>query len=384
MIGAFDKKIIDNINKILLDENNPFYLYDTSAIRHNCSQLTKIPYTNKSIHFAAMANDNPNYLKTIKREGLHIFVNSTEHLRLVEGLGFKREQIIFAASAMSRQTMRQVYDAGATVILDSLGQLDLWQRIYPHKAVGIRCNIGEIVTSKKTRGGYFIGKESRLGLNLDEIKAVYGSNNVCGLHVYVGTDILDVNYFIRCYKAILSISRSFPQLQFIDFGGGFGIGEKDSTNFNFLEYGQKLTRIMTGFSRMIGRPVKLILEPGRIIGGKAGYFVAKVNDIKMRGNKQLIGASASSVQFPRPLFYPDDAFHPVKIIHRSKKKAGSPMVSDIYGCSTYSRDYLARNILCEPVNIDDSIVFLNAGSYCASSFTNFLGFKKPKEYFCGN
>jgi len=219
---------------------------------------------------------------------------------------------------------------------------------------------------------------------LEEIKTIYGANNICGLHVYVGTDILDINYFIRCYKAVVAIAKNFPRLQFIDFGGGFGIAEKNSTGFNFLEYGRKLTKIMNEISIKMGRPIKLILEPGRIIGGEAGYFVTKVNDIKMRNNKQLIGVNASSVQFPRPLFYPEDAFHPVRIIRNTNKREGAPMVSDIYGCSTYSRDYLAKNIICEIVSIDDTVVFLNAGSYCASSFTNFLGFKKPKEYFYGN
>src|SRR3989339_2090259 len=180
MISKFDKRIINNIKEILLTEKEPFYLYDVAAIRYNCSQLMKIPCADKAVHFAAMANDNPRYLKIIKQEGLNVFVNSTEHLRLVEDLGFKAHQIIFAASAMSQQTMRQVHSAGATAILDSLRQFNLWQSLFPRKVVGLRCNIGELVTPKKTRGGYFIGKESRLGLDLEEIKTIYGANNICG------------------------------------------------------------------------------------------------------------------------------------------------------------------------------------------------------------
>jgi len=172
----------------------------------------------------------------------------------------------------------------------------------------------------------------------------------------------------------------FPNLQYPDFGGGFGIGEESIEAFDMESYGVKVTQLMDQVSGKTGREIKLMLEPGRIIGVNSGYFVCRVVDVKDHSNKQLIGVNASSVQFPRPLFYPDDAYHPVRILHGNGCAEGnSGITSSIYGCSTYSRDFLARDISLPRTSKGDIIILGHAGAYCATAHTDFLGFPKAKE-----
>jgi len=382
------KKLLLNtqlVNKIkqLSDLNNgPFYLYDIAKIQQNCRKLLDIPYSLKSIHFAMMANSTPRFLEIIKQAGLNIFVNSIMHLKIAIQQGFNGEEIVYAASAMDETTMRKVQSCGALVILDSTGQYHQWCALFPNNTVGIRCNIGEMVVPKKTLAGYFIGKESRLGLTMDEIDKLKGNPNVSGLHIYVGTNIIEIDYFLDCYNHVAKLAGLFPGLRFLDFGGGFGLGEDCSKEFDMKSYGSKVSSLMSQVSEKIGRPIKLILEPGRIIGGDAGYFICKVADIKNRGNHQLIGVNASCVQFPRPLFYPDSAFHPVSILHKTDSQhSESRLVTSIFGCSTYSRDFLARDIILPRTSVGDVVVLGYAGSYCATAHTNFLGFPRAEEYF---
>jgi diaminopimelate decarboxylase len=139
---------------------------------------------------------------------------------------------------------------------------------------------------------------------------------------------------------------------------------------------------MNVVSEKHGRSIKMILEPGRIIGSSAGYFVCKVTDIKKRNGNILLGVNASSVQFPRPLFYPDTARHPAILLHnREVMNSHETQLTSVYGCSTYSRDFLTRDIQLPHAEIGDIIVLGNAGSYSRSSYTEFLGFPKPKEIF---
>jgi len=86
-----------------------------------------------------------------------------------------------------------------------------------------------------------------------------------------------------------------------------------------------------------------MLEPGRIIGAEAGYFACLVTDVKFRKDKQLIGINASTTQFPRPLFYPEKAIHPVAIFRDGILANGATVMSNVYGCSTYSRDYFIKD-----------------------------------------
>lgn len=374
--------ILDKIEQFVNSGKTPFYIYDTKKIQENCREFIDIPYAPLSVHYAMMANSNPLFLKIIKQAGLKIFVNSLIHLGMALDLDFVGDEIVYAASAMDESSMRQVKASGAKLIVDSIGQFELWQSLFPESGIGIRCNIGELVVPQKTNGGYFIGKQSRLGLSMESIYSLKGNPYIKGLHIYVGTNISEIDHFLECYGHVTNLAGLFPKLEYIDFGGGFGSGEKMFKEFDIKTYRLKVTELVESISSSTGRKISLILEPGRIIGADAGYFVCKITDIKMINDQQFIGVNASSVQFPRPLLYPDNAYHPVRLLNRSgNDPVEIETLSSIYGCSTYSRDFLARELQLPLAHIGDTVIFGQAGSYCSSAYLSFLGFPKAEEYF---
>ncbi len=379
---TLNNKILNFINNNAEDEFDSYYIYDNQKISEQCQIFQNISYKNKSIHFATMANINPYFLRIVKEAKINVFVNSILHLEEISKVGFKNKEIIFTSSALSNKIMKHAESFNVQINLDSPNQLKQWQKLFPEKAVGIRCNIGNKVKPYSTHAGFFIGEKSRLGFTPEEIAQISDKSKIKGLHLYVGTDIFDIDYFINCYKELADIAMDFPKLEYLNFGGGFGVSENGEKQFNISEYNTRVTELMNEISLSYGKNLKLILEPGRIIGGEAGYFVSNITDIKKRGDKQLVGINASTVQFPRPLLYPETAKHPVMII-----RDGIQLISDknhsttIYGCSTYSRDIFSENINLPELRIGDTIVFGNSGSYSASSHMQFLGFPKPKEFF---
>ncbi len=374
--------ILTFINSKKEEEFDPYYIYDTQTIKDHCVHFQNISYKNKSIHFASMANTNPRFLKIVKSEKVNVFVNSIVHLNEVMKVGFSGHEIIFTSSALSEKIMSYVERFDVQLNVDSPNQLKQWLKLFPEKATGIRCNIGDTVKPYSTHAGFFIGKESRLGFTRKEIRQITDKSKIKGLHLYVGTDIFDINYFVSCYKELIDIAHDFPALEYLNFGGGFGVSENGEAQFDIAEFDSRITELMHQVSIQKNKSIKLILEPGRIIGCKAGYFVCCVTDVKDRDDKQLVGLNASTVQFSRPLLYPEIARHPISII-----RDGVQLVSDntttttIYGCSTYSRDIFANNIELPDLKSGDTIVFGNAGSYSASSHMQFLGFPKPEEFF---
>jgi len=376
------KSLVEIIGKYIKNDFIPFYIYDSKTIVSQCRTFNEFPCKNKSIHFALMANANNDFLKIIMNNNLGVFVNSLPHLDSVLKLGFKNNKIVFTASALSQQALSIIKKSSVQLYLDSPQQLKLWRQHFPNTPVGVRCNIGDTANPVKTHAGFFIGSNSRIGFNLDEIHKLESKELINGLHLYAGTDIFDLNYLINCYKQLSEISNSFPELENINFGGGFGVSENDGNTFDLVDYGKRVSDLMSTVVKKRGNNLKMILEPGRIIGGKAGYFVCQITDIKERDKHTLVGVNASSVQFPRPLFYPKTARHPVSIIRDGILFNSSEVQNtSIYGCSTYSRDYLIKNVNLPPLEIGDIVVFGNAGSYSASAYTTFLGFPKPEEYF---
>jgi len=376
------KEIVNFIDSKAEKEFDPYYVYDSEVIRAHCRVFQNISYKNKSIHFASMANINPLFLRIVKEEKVNVFVNSILHLQAVQDVGYSKQEIIFTASALSEKKMKFAHNCGVQLNLDSPNQLALWSKLFPHENVGIRCNIGDKIKPYSTHAGFFIGKESRLGFSLDEIAQIIDKSMIKGLHIYVGTDIVDVDYFINCYKELTEMAANFPNLEYLKFGGGFGVSESGERQFDISEYNKRVTQLMTETSEYCGKNLRLILEPGRIIGGDSGFFVCNVTDIKKRGINFLVGLNASTVQFSRPLMYPDTANHPVMIIREGVQLfSQSTYTTAIYGCSTYSRDLFRRNVQLPELKIGDIVVFGNAGSYSASSHSQFLGFPKPDEYF---
>ena len=376
------KKIIEFILTKSAKEFDSFYLYDIQIIRDNCRIFQNISYPQKSIHFATMANANPQFLKIVREEGLKVFVNSMIHLNRVIEAGFSQQEIIFTASALSEKMMLVAYESGVQVYLDSPNQLAKWIALFSGKLVGIRCNIGDRVVPYTSHAGYFIGSKSRLGFTEAELEAIEDKSVIKSLHLYSGTDIFDVGYLIKCYKELIAFSERFPNLETLNFGGGFGISENGKDMIDMHNFNQKVTRLMEEVSCQRGKPIGMILEPGRMVGGRSGYFVCNVTDIKKRGAERLVGLNASTTQFPRPLMYPDIAAHPMGFIRNNEiYYSDIQFITTVYGCSTYSRDIFAKNVLLPELQVGDIVVFGNAGSYSASARSLFLGFPSPEEYF---
>ena len=375
-------KILNFVNSKADKEFDPYYVYDTQVIREHCRIFQNISYKNKSIHFASMANINPQFLSIVKEEMINVFVNSILHMKFAQEAGYNEREIIFTSSALTEKVMLFAHNCKVQINLDSPGQLELWLKLFSEEPIGIRCNIGDKIKPYSTHAGFFIGSESRLGFTREEIAKIADKSLINGLHLYVGTDIFDINYFINCYKELIDIAVNFPKLEYLNFGGGFGVSENGEKQFDISEYNTRVTELMEKVSRNLGRDIQLILEPGRIIGGESGFFVCNVTDVKIRADNRLVGVNASTVQFSRPLMYPEIANHPVMIVREGVQLYSDNLYeTSIYGCSTYSRDLFSKKAQIPELKIGDIVVFGNAGSYSASSHSQFLGFPKPEEYF---
>ncbi len=373
--------LLDQVRRVAEREPGPFYLYDTATLRQTCQRFLALPYQPAEIFFATMANARPRFLEVVREEGLGVFVNTTGHLQRALDADFDPHQVVFTASGMSDALMRDIQASGAHVNLDSPGQVARWRALFPGHPFGIRCNIGARIQARETRAGYFVGPQSRLGLDEAELEALAGSTDIEGLHLYVGTDILDLSYFEACYRALVELVPSFPALRYLDLGGGFGVPGPGQEPFDFEGYGALVARVMADASRAAGRELILVLEPGRIIGAEAGVFACRVTDVKLRGDHQLVGVNGSSAQFPRPLLYPDSAWHPHALLPADGRDAGPKLPSKVFGCSTYSRDFLVWDGALPAAKPGDLLVLGQAGAYCASLHTAFLGFPPAAEHY---
>lgn len=362
--------------------NSAFYLYDNEKIEENFARFESVLYPHTSVFFASMANDNPVLLGKIRERGMGLFVNSLKHLRLAEACGFPSERIIFASTGLTSAMMRHLVARGIRLHLDSLTQIGQFGKLGLKTEVGLRLN-----TSERSRISPFTGNDSRIGIQDHELDAALDACRSLGLaatgsHVYIGTDIVSVDEMVAGIERALELSDRFPDLAYVDVGGGFPL---DETRFDFDDYNARITALMSDFSKRRGRPIRLVIEPGRAMFGNAARFYAQVTDVKRREGHYFVCVDASASMIPRAMFYED--YNPVRVMtNGAGARPDFDQPVDIVGNTTYSRDFLARRQTIPQVEIGDWIEFSQAGSYCYSMITRFLGQTFPPEYLaerCG-
>ena len=194
--------------------------------------------------------------------------------------------------------------------------------------------------------------------------------------MYLGTDIIDFNYMKKSIISTISIAKKLEQLEYIDFGGGFPVQGMYGEYFDYKVYDEFITNQMNELSNFYNKSIQLIIEPGRSLFGESAIFLTKVLDIKEREDRFIICSDASISIFPRSLFY--DEYHEVVVLNENQESFEKKV--DIVGHTTYSKDYLAKDLVYFPKQkIGDILCFNYAGSYCFSMLTQFLGQKEPKE-----
>jgi diaminopimelate decarboxylase len=354
--------------------DSSFYAYCEDQIKYNINRFKGIPYPHKSIYFASMANDNPVLLSILQEHGFGLFVNSRKHLQLAFSVGYDAKQIIFASTGTSEPTLELLGRLGVRVNIDSLGQLELYGRLHPGTAVGIRLNIEE-----KSKNNVFTGLESRIGIMESELPEVFAIAmkyrlRLLGTHVYLGTDVSLLEDLLPGVDKTLQISSDFAELEFVDLGGGFPIQEE---RFDFDLYQKAITDKLAAYSTQRSRPIRLILEPGRAVFGNAAFFCTQVTDVKERPDRYLVGVNGSVTLIPRAMFY--ENYNPVSVL-RSSCSGEFDKPVDIVGSTTYSRDFIGKGIQLPRVKQGDWLKFHYAGSYCYSMITRFLGQALPPEF----
>jgi diaminopimelate decarboxylase len=349
------------------------YVYDLRALDERISELRAATAGARAdLYFATMANDRPRVLATIAAAGVGACVNSREHLRLALRTGFAPERIQFTSTGMSGADMNAVRQRGIRVNLDSLTQLKAWLGIGAREA-GVRVNAAALLGR---RDGDRIGMEPEQVLAAVAL-AARTDGRVNGLHVYVGTNFQSHEPMIPMLGAFFDLAARLPHLEYVNIGGGVGVDyAHDGPGFNLAAFGGELASLAGDLRARVGHDVRLVFEPGRALVASSGVMVSAITDVKSLNARRFVTVDASVAIFPRPLLHPDT---PHRIRSLSDDPDGDAAL--VVGRTTYSRDILGSVRTRRELHIGELLVFDDAGAYCQSMASRFLGQADPAEVY---
>ena len=143
-----------------------------------------------------------------------------------EKAGFSPEEIVFICNNVSSAEMQYAIDRKIKISVDSLSQLEMCGKINQGGEIIIRFNPGVGVGhSESVITG---GKKTKFGIEIKDIDEVLNiakkyKLKIVGLNQHLGSQFMDWFEYANALEIILKIVNKFPNLQFVDLGGGFGV-----------------------------------------------------------------------------------------------------------------------------------------------------------------
>jgi len=364
---------------------SPLYVYNESVLRERCREMTNlIKHKDYRANYSIKANSNLTLLKIILEEGLNADAVSPGEIHLLLTAGFKPSQILYISSNMSKEEMLYAIGKDVTISADSISQLKLFGSINPRGSIAVRINPG-IGTGhhKKVVTG---GNNTKFGIDIDLIPEIIkiakeANVRIIGINHHIGSLFMEPEYYVKSAENLLEVAPRFKDLEFIDFGGGFGIPyrkQKHQPRLNINDLGEKLTTLITEWTSQNSICPTFMTEPGRYVVAECGLILGTVNAIKLSHGKKYIGTDIGFNVLARPVMY--GSHHDIEIYranHLIKEEFGSKYT--VVGNICESGDIIAEDRELPDTQEGDIICITDAGAYGYSMSSNYNCRLKPAE-----
>ena len=358
---------------------SPLYVYDANKIKYQYNRLVKSfkSVKNLQLNYAVKALSNISILKYLIDLGSGIDAVSIQEVHLALKGGINPEKIIYTPNGVSMDEIKFASELGVRINIDNLSVLEDFGNSHPEIPICIRINPHIMAGGNSNISVGHI--DSKFGISIHQIphlKRIVENTKIRinGVHMHTGSDILDIDVFLRAAEILFETANHFKDLDFIDFGSGFKVpyypGDSET---NIEELGKKLSKRFNLFCKSYGKNLTLIFEPGKFLVSEAGKFICKVNSIKQTTSTVFAQVDSGFNHFLRPMMY--GANHHIENISNSNDVQRYYSIVG-YICET---DTFASNRKVSTINIGDLLCFNNAGAYCLTMSSNYNSRYRPAE-----
>ena len=387
-ISQSDYSYLRNMPEILSKEQlisianeygTPVYVYHAEKITEQYQKLqSAFNQSNTRFFYACKALTNINILKHIRSLGCNIDCSSINEVKMAVHAGFEKENILYTSNGIAFSEIEEAVSLSVNVNIDSLSNLEKFGAKYGHSyPVGIRLRPNIMAGGNlKISTGH---EKSKFGIPIEQMDRILAlvekyKLHIVGLHIHTGSEIKDVSVFMKVADIFFDLVPHFPELQFLDLGGGFKVPYKEEevgTDVPLL--GQKVGEVIQKLKDTYQRDFQAWFEPGKFMVSECGYFITQVNVLKQNGQISIAGVNSGFNHLIRPMFY--DAYHRIENI---SNPSGPKQLYTITGniCET---DTFASDRELSQIREADLLLFYNAGAYGFEMGSNYNSRFKPAQ-----
>ena len=350
------------------------YVYDAATLEGCARELLALRAIDR-VHYAMKANPNAELLRRLMAAGVGMECVSrgeVEHVLAVLPQ-LRPADLLYTPNFAPRGEYAWAVGAGLRVTLDNLHPLREWPELFAGREVFIRIDTGRgLGHHQHVRTG---GLNSKFGVPLfeiDELARLVQAAGACvtGLHAHVGSGNFGHDTWLEVARTLAGVAERFPEVRVLDLGGGFGVPEKASRaplDLAVVDAG------LQAFKREHPR-FELWLEPGRYLVAKAGVLLARVTQLKGKGEVRYAGVATGMNSLIRPALY--GAYH--EIVNLTRLDEPATQTYEIVGPICETGDVLGHDRRLPPTREGDVLLIATAGAY-GSAMSSRYNLREPAE-----
>jgi diaminopimelate decarboxylase len=360
----------------------PFYLYSYKTLADHYKKL-KVAFNSMRplICFSVKSNSSLAVLKALVKNGAGLDIVSGGELYRAKLVGANPKKIVYAGVGKRPDEIADAIKFGILFFnVESEEELDQIQHIaesMKKKAnVAIRINPDVI---PKTHAYITTGKgETKFGLDFETVHKIFNNKwkypnlNLNGVHIHIGSQILDAKPFENAIKKVLKFLKDCRiEVEYLNIGGGLGI-------MYSIEHAQTAKAFAERVLPMLAKSgLKIILEPGRFISGNSGVLVTKVIYNKRTPRKKFLIVDSGMSDLIRPSLY--EAYHKIVPVKVASSASDTCEKTDVVGPICESGDFLGKERLLPHVESGELLAVMGAGAYGFTMSSNYNSRPRASE-----
>jgi diaminopimelate decarboxylase len=355
-----------------------FHLYDLDALRARARRfLAAFGPLKPLAAFAIKANGLPAILESLRDEGIGADAGSLGELELAAAAGFDPARMILNGNGRTTEearwaATRRIHSVNA----DHVAELDLLNEAAAGARTQLRVAL-RVNPGIETPGHHYVATghdEAKFGITPDEALEAWGERGrwphlrLDGLHVHVGSQLVDPQALERALDFVLDLARAAGErgarLGFVNLGGGFGVDYEGQREFPLEAHATRIAERVSALDPAF----EWVFEPGRWLVATTGILVAEVLWVKRRNGRRFVVVGAGMNDFLRPALY--GARHRIVAV---TPRPGAAESAVVVGPVCESADVFDAEAMLPPVERGDWLAFLDTGAYGSAMASNYNG-----------
>ena len=335
------------------------YVYDRESIRAAARSLRGMSSLSR-VHYAMKANSNPEVLRVVHAEGVEFeCVSRGEVERVLQVFpDIDRSGILLTPNFAEKAEYVWALEQGVRLTVDNTYALASWPQVFEGRDIFARIDPGF------GRGHHHhvrtAGAHAKFGIPVSELKqfanhAANAGARIVGLQAHVGSGIFDVTSWEQTARTLAELSQQLPDVRVLDIGGGLGVPERaEQTGVDLQKLDTLLAAVKAEHPRL-----EFWMEPGRYLVAGAGVLLARVTQLKRKGDIRYVGIATGMNSLIRPALY--GAYH--EIVNLTRLDEPATEVMNVVGPICESADVLGHDRLLPPAREGDVLLIATAGAY---------------------